>query len=67
MQPHLTESDQITEGERVRSERGRPNQREGDQIRGRTTWVARPGACATQAARLARPEVHCGLGGFDFF
>ena len=60
MQPHLIGSDQITERERVRSDK-----REGDQIRGRArAW---PGAHATQAARLARPEVRRGLGGSDFF
>ena len=63
------EGDQIRERE-TRSEAARPGSRDLGRAAsggpGRVTWVAWPGACATQAARLARPEVHCGLGGFDF-
>ena len=63
------EGDQIRERE-TRSEAARLGSRDLGRAAsgglGRVTWVAWPGACATQAARLARPEVHCGLGGFDF-
>ena len=56
----------LTSPDRIRSQREKESdQREGDQIRGRTTWVARPGqrvaGRATQAARpgsrdLGRPS-----------
>ena len=48
----------------------RPGLREPQVLRGlgrATPSRTRLGARATQAARLARPEVRCGLGGFDFF
>ena len=48
----------------------RPGLREPQVLRGlgrATPSRTRPGARATQVARLARPEVRCGLGGFDFF
>ena len=64
------ESDQIRERE-TRSEAARPGSRDlgsaTQAARIRSERLARPGARATQAARLARPEVRCGLGGSDFF